>query len=53
MTETKQLSADILQHIAQTLDIPLHSLTATISLLDEGGTVPFIARYRKEPTGAG
>ena len=52
MTETKQLSPDILLHIAQTLDIPLHSLVATIALLDEGGTVPFIARYRKEATGA-
>src|SRR5215472_17622742 len=52
MIETKQLAPDILLHIAQTLDIPLHSLVATISLLDEGGTVPFIARYRKEATGA-
>src|SRR5215831_10251518 len=52
MTETKRLSPDILLHIAQTLAIPLHSLVATISLLDEGGTVPFIARYRKEATGA-
>jgi len=38
-------------HIAQTLDIPLHSLVAVIELLDDGGTVPFIARYRKEATG--
>ena len=30
----------------------LHALGATIGLLDEGGTVPFIARYRKEATGA-
>jgi len=52
MIETKQLAPDILLHIAQTLDIPLHSLVATISLLDEGGTVPFIARYRKEATSA-
>jgi protein Tex len=52
MNEAKQLSPDILLHVAQTLDIPLGSLIATISLLDEGGTVPFIARYRKEVTGA-
>jgi uncharacterized protein len=52
MIEAKQLSPDILLHISQTLDIPLGSLIATISLLDEGGTVPFIARYRKEATGA-
>lgn len=29
----------------------MQSLVATISLFDEGGTVPFIARYRKEVTG--
>jgi protein Tex len=52
MNEAKQLSPDILLRVAQTLDIPLHSLVATITLLDEGGTVPFIARYRKEATGA-
>src|ERR1700757_4992801 len=51
MSEAKQLSPDILLHVAQTLDIPLGSLIATIELLDEGGTVPFIARYRKEATG--
>src|ERR1700677_4948393 len=52
MNEAKQLSPDILLHVAQSLGI-LHSpLIATISLLDEGGTVPFIARYRKEATGA-
>jgi uncharacterized protein len=52
MNEAKQLSPTILLHIAQTLDIPLYALIAAISLLDEGGTVPFIARYRKEATGA-
>jgi len=29
----------------------MHGLVAVIQLLDEGGTVPFIARYRKEATG--
>src|ERR1700704_4987019 len=51
MAELKQLSPDILVHIAQTLGITLKSLIATIELLDEGGTVPFVARYRKEATG--
>jgi protein Tex len=51
MAELKQLSPDILVHIAQTLGISLKALVATIELLDEGGTVPFIARYRKEATG--
>ena len=51
MTETKNLSPEILLHIAKTLNLPLRSLVAVIELLDEGGTVPFIARYRKEATG--
>ena len=51
MADAKTLSPEILLHIAQSLNLPLHSLTAVIGLLNEGGTVPFIARYRKEATG--
>jgi uncharacterized protein len=51
MTDTKNLSPEILLHIAQTLNLPMHGLIAVIELLDDGGTVPFIARYRKEATG--
>jgi len=51
MKEAKTLSPSILLHIAQTLNLPMHGLVAVIGLLDEGGTVPFIARYRKEATG--
>ena len=45
------LTPDLLIHIAQTLEVPMQGLLATIQLLDEGSTVPFIARYRKESTG--
>jgi uncharacterized protein len=45
------LSPEILLHIAQTLNLPMRGLVAVIELLDDGGTVPFIARYRKEATG--
>ena len=45
------LSPEILLHIAQTLNVPMRGLLAVIKLLDEGGTVPFVARYRKEATG--
>ncbi|MBE0483754.1 MAG: RNA-binding transcriptional accessory protein [Bacterioplanes sp.] len=38
--------------IAQELGIRAEQVSATIALLDEGATVPFIARYRKEVTGA-
>lgn len=51
MTDAKTLSPEILLHIAKTLNIPMHGLLAVIALLDDGGTVPFIARYRKENTG--
>jgi uncharacterized protein len=50
--DVKALSPEVLLHIAQTLLVSLPSVVATIGLLDEGGTVPFIARYRKEVTGA-
>ena len=51
MPSPKALSTPVLLHIAQLLQVSLKSLAATIELLDEGGTVPFISRYRKEVTG--
>ena len=51
MKENLILSPEILLHIAQTLNLPMRGLVAVIELLDDGGTVPFIARYRKEATG--
>lgn len=51
MADTKTLSPEILVHIATTLQLQVRSLIAVIELLDDGGTVPFIARYRKEATG--
>ncbi len=39
------------QDIAKALNIRPTQVAATIELLDEGATVPFIARYRKEATG--
>ncbi|MEO6026636.1 MAG: Tex family protein [Candidatus Binatia bacterium] len=37
--------------IAQELGVGAHQVAAAVALLDEGSTVPFIARYRKEVTG--
>src|SRR5271155_3256539 len=51
MPELQSLSPDLLLHVAQTLQVSLKALVATIELLDAGATVPFIARYRKESTG--
>ncbi|MEY8205847.1 MAG: Tex family protein [Bermanella sp.] len=41
----------IAQIIAQELNVQVKQVTATVALLDEGASVPFIARYRKEVTG--
>ena len=41
----------IVQLIAKELGVGHHQVTAAVALLDEGSTVPFIARYRKEVTG--
>ncbi len=42
---------DIIQHLAKELSINIKQVTAAVTLLDEGATVPFISRYRKEITG--
>jgi len=42
----------IIQLIAQQVGIQYTQVVNTIQLLDEGGTVPFISRYRKERTGS-
>jgi uncharacterized protein len=38
--------------IAQELGIAYQQVNTTIQLLDDGATIPFIARYRKEMTGS-
>lgn len=43
---------DIYAEIARRLDLPVRGVKATVELLDEGATVPFISRYRKERTGS-
>jgi protein Tex len=44
--------ANINQKIAQELGVRDQQVEAAVTLLDGGATVPFIARYRKELTGA-
>ena len=43
--------ASIEQRLAGELAVSVHQVQAAIALMDEGATVPFIARYRKEATG--
>ncbi|GAA4877234.1 Tex family protein [Pseudonocardia benzenivorans] len=45
-------AASVQQRIADELGVRPHQVTAAVDLLDGGATVPFIARYRKEATGA-
>lgn len=43
---------DIIAKISEELGIKRHQTEAAVKLIDEGNTIPFIARYRKEATGA-
>ncbi|MHB0878476.1 MAG: Tex family protein [Anaerolineae bacterium] len=45
------MATDLFQRVAAQLDLPPEAVRATIDLLDDGATLPFIARYRKEATG--
>ena len=42
---------DVIQRIAEELSVNSKQVSAAVALLDEGATVPFISRYRKEVTG--
>ena len=42
---------DILQIIADELNVKYKQVENAVNLIDEGNTIPFIARYRKEVTG--
>ncbi len=44
--------AEFIQPIAQKLNIKQQQVEAVLNLLEEGATIPFIARYRKDKTGA-
>jgi len=43
---------DINQKLTQELDVKLWQVEAAVKLIDEGNTIPFISRYRKEATGS-
>lgn len=51
MTASDTPSTIITQKIATELNVKTQQVSAAIALLDEGSTVPFISRYRKEATG--
>ena len=43
---------DIIKALAEELKIREGQVQAAVKLIDEGNTIPFIARYRKEATGS-
>src|SRR6516225_10399812 len=45
------VSTEVLQRISKEIGESVSRVQTTLKLLEEGSTVPFIARYRKEATG--
>ncbi|MBE6139644.1 MAG: RNA-binding transcriptional accessory protein [Firmicutes bacterium] len=46
------MNTDIIKQISEDLNIRVQQVEVTLKLLEEGNTIPFIARYRKDITGA-
>ena len=46
------INEEIIEKVSQDLNITKKQVKAVLELLEEGNTIPFIARYRKERTGA-
>ena len=45
------MSTEIIEEISKNLDVKSEQVMSVLKLLEEGNTIPFIARYRKEATG--
>lgn len=50
--EERQEHMDINQKLTEELQVKQWQIDAAVKLIDEGNTIPFISRYRKEATGA-
>ena len=46
------MNTELIKEISNELNVKTSQIKATLELLSEGATIPFIARYRKEKTGA-
>ena len=51
-TKGKGNNMDIIQKLTEELEVKKWQVEAAVQLIDEGNTIPFISRYRKEVTGA-
>ena len=46
------MNGNIINEVSNDMDIKSTQVESVLKLLSEGNTIPFIARYRKEATGA-
>jgi len=51
MEENNYINEQLLKKISEEQNVKITQIKAVLKLIEEGGTVPFIARYRKEATG--
>ncbi len=51
MVENNYINDQLLEKISNEQGVKIPQINAVLKLIEEGGTVPFIARYRKEATG--
>ncbi|MFA7507306.1 MAG: Tex family protein [Bacilli bacterium] len=51
MVENKYITEELKKQIKDEQKVSIDNINAVLKLIEEGGTVPFIARYRKEVTG--
>lgn len=52
MDQTNTLNPVLVKLVSEQVDLPQRKVESTLRLLDEGATIPFISRYRKEATGS-
>lgn len=52
MDQINALNPVLVRLVSDQLDLPLRKVESTLQLLEEGATIPFISRYRKEATGS-
>ena len=51
MAQNSYINDELLKQISEKLGVTIAQINAVLKLIEDGGTVPFIARYRKEVTG--
>ncbi len=52
LLKSTTMNSENISRISSELNVPVKNVKAVVSLLDEGATIPFISRYRKEATGS-